>query len=63
MDIAHFVDSTGIKENALGRGRLAGINVRGDTDVTGPFQWKRTVLRINGGNVCLVGNDKNGRRG
>ena len=63
MDIAHFVHSTGVKENALGRCRLAGINVRGDTDVAGPFQWKRTVLRINGGNVCLVGDDKNGRCG
>jgi len=63
VDIAHFVDSTGVKKNALGRGGLAGVNVRGDTDVAGPFQWKRTILRINGGNMGLVGDDKNGRCG
>ena len=28
-------DAAGVKQNALGRGRLAGVDVRGNTDVAG----------------------------
>src|SRR6266436_2282278 len=33
IDIAHLVDEPGVKENALGGGRLASIDMRGDADV------------------------------
>ncbi len=37
IHIAHLVDEPGVKENALGRGGLAGVNVRGDADVARPL--------------------------
>jgi hypothetical protein len=40
IDIAHLVDETGIEEDALGGGRFACVNVRGDADVP------RTVHRV-----------------
>ena len=33
IDIAHLVDEAGVKEDALGGGRLASIDMRGDADV------------------------------
>ena len=46
MDLPHLVDRTGIEQNALGRGRLAGVNVRGDTDVTRVLERERAGRRI-----------------
>jgi hypothetical protein len=35
MDFADLMGNTGIKKDALGRRRLAGVDVRHDTDITG----------------------------
>ena len=46
MHFAHLVHHSGVKENTLGRGRLAGVNVRGDTDVTRVLERERAGRRI-----------------
>ena len=38
VHVADFVDEAGVKEDALGRGRLARVNVRGDADVARALQ-------------------------
>jgi hypothetical protein len=37
MDFANFVAHAGVKQNTLGRGSFAGVNVRGNTDVAVVF--------------------------
>ncbi len=39
MDLTHLVRETRIIEDALGRRRLTGINVRHDTDITIALDW------------------------
>ena len=46
MHLTHLMDHAGVKENALGHRRLAGINVRGDADVARPLERKLAVRRI-----------------
>jgi hypothetical protein len=38
VHVANLVNEAGVKENALGRGRLARVNVRGDADVARALQ-------------------------
>src|SRR5690606_661044 len=57
MPRAHFVNGTGVEKNAFSRGRLARIDVRGNADVTGPFQRERTLLRVDGGSLRTLGDD------
>jgi hypothetical protein len=37
MDFAHAVDAPGVIEYSLGRGRLTGINMGNDADITNPL--------------------------
>ena len=46
IHVTDLVDQSGVKENTLGRRRLAGVNVRGDADVAGAFQRVFAVGRI-----------------
>ncbi len=50
VHLAHLVDGAGIEEDALGRGGLAGVDVRGDADVARPLERKRPVRRVDRGN-------------
>jgi hypothetical protein len=43
MDLAHLVGAACVKEDALGRGRLACVDVRGNADV--PYQFNRVGSR------------------
>ncbi len=38
VHLAHLVRAPGVKQNALGRGRLARVDVSRDPDVSGPLQ-------------------------
>ena len=38
IHVADLVDQSGVEEDTLGRRRLAGVDVRGDPDVAGPFE-------------------------
>ena len=38
MDLADLVGSAGVEEDALGRGRLARVNVGDDADISGAFE-------------------------
>jgi hypothetical protein len=38
MDLTHLVGAAGVKENALSRSRLSGVDVGGDTDVADQFE-------------------------
>ena len=40
VDLAHFVGAAGVVEDALGRRRLTGVDVRHDPDVPGLLEWK-----------------------
>ena len=59
MDFAHLVHHAGVEEDALRGGRLAGVDVRGDADVTRVFQGERAVRGVevgklgHGRNRCL----------
>src|SRR5260370_37036497 len=46
MNLTDFVDHAGVKQNALGQRRLAGINVRGDADVPRSLERELTIWRI-----------------
>ncbi len=46
MHLADLVDHAGVKENALGERGLAGVDVRGNTDVARPLERERSVRRI-----------------
>ena len=46
MHFAHLVHHAGVEEDALRRSRLAGVNVRGDTDVTRVLERERAGRRI-----------------
>ena len=37
--LAHAMQPPGVVEDAFGRGGLAGIDMRGNTDVAEPFKW------------------------
>ena len=56
MHVAHLVDHAGVKQNALGDRRLAGIDVRGDADVARPLERKLAIRRvwIRGGFFCSI---------
>jgi hypothetical protein len=38
MDLAHFVHAPGEEQDALGTGRLAGVDVRGNADIPRAFE-------------------------
>ena len=40
VDLADLVGAAGVVEDALGRRRLAGVDVRHDPDVAGLFEWE-----------------------
>ena len=40
VDLAHLVGAAGVVEDALGRRRLAGVDVRHDPDVAGLLEWE-----------------------
>jgi hypothetical protein len=40
VDLAHFVGTPGVVEDALRRRRLTGVDVRHDPDIPGFLQWK-----------------------
>ena len=44
IHVADLVDQAGVKENALGRRRLAGVDVRGDADVARALE--RVLARL-----------------
>ena len=46
IHITNLVDQTRVKQDPLGRRRLAGVNVRGDPDVARALHRVRTVRRI-----------------
>ncbi len=46
MHLAHLVDHSGIKQNALGDRRLAGVNVRGNSDVPRSLERELAVRRV-----------------
>ncbi len=46
VNVAHFVDKTGVKENALGGGGLAGVNVRRDADVARALHRVSPIGRV-----------------
>ena len=46
MHLADLVDHAGVKKNALGQRRLAGVDVRGDADVARPLERILAVRRI-----------------
>ena len=46
VHLAHLVDRAGVEKDALGRRRLARVDVRGDADVARPLQRERAVRRI-----------------
>ncbi len=46
VHVADLVDEAGVKKNALGRSRLARVNVRGDADVARPFHRVLTARRV-----------------
>jgi len=43
MHFAHFVNGTCIIQNALSDGGLAGVNMRGNTNVTRPLHGSGTL--------------------
>jgi hypothetical protein len=46
VHLADLVDHAGVEQDALGQGRLAGVNVRTNPDIPGAFQGVSTVGRI-----------------
>jgi hypothetical protein len=42
MDLAHLIGATGIIQDALGRRRLAGIDVGHDADISDLSKWDNT---------------------
>ena len=46
IDVTDLVDEAGVKENTLGGGGLAGVDVRGDTDVARALQRILAIRRI-----------------
>jgi hypothetical protein len=42
VNLTDFVCLTGVEEDALGRGRFAGVDVRGNTDVPNEIEWVTT---------------------
>ena len=46
MHFADLVDHAGVKKNALGQRRLAGVDVRGNPDVPRPLERELAVRRI-----------------
>jgi hypothetical protein len=57
MDFAHLVDGAGVEKNTLSRRGFAGVDVRGNTDITRPFERERAVLGVNRRNLGLLGDD------
>ena len=57
MNLTDLMNSAGIEKNTLGGGRLAGIDVRGNADVTGPFQWERTLFGVNRSSLGALGDN------
>src|SRR5699024_7658376 len=59
--LAHFVATTGIVKNTLGRGGFTRVHVCTDTDVSVTFDWSLTCHCLNLGCLetevgeCLVG--------
>jgi hypothetical protein len=37
MNLADFIGATGVEQHTLGRGRLAGINMRNNADISYSF--------------------------
>ena len=46
IDVTDFVDQAGVEEDTFGSGRLARINVGGDTDIAGSLQCVLPLRRI-----------------
>ena len=46
VDFTDLMDHAGVKKDALGQRRLAGVNVRGDPDVPRLFERELAVRRI-----------------
>ncbi len=46
MHFTDLVDHAGVKKNALGQRRLAGVDVRGNADVARPLERELAVRRI-----------------
>src|SRR6185503_1402770 len=46
INVANFVNEAGVEEDSLGRGGLAGIDVRGDANIASPLQGILAVRRI-----------------
>ena len=46
IDIAHFMNEAGVKEDALGGRRLAGINMGGDADIARALHRVLTFGRV-----------------
>jgi hypothetical protein len=61
VDLAHLVDGARVKEDALGRGRLARVDVGRDADVARPLKRERARRRVLRRELGLVGDDGNGR--
>jgi hypothetical protein len=46
MDLADFVNQAGIEENALGRSRLPGVDMGGNTNIARPLEPIRPIRRV-----------------
>jgi hypothetical protein len=46
MDFADLVNQTGVEKNAFRRGRLAGVDMGGNTNIARPFEPVRPIRRI-----------------
>ena len=46
MHLTDLVDHAGVKKDALGDRRLAGVDVRGDPDVARPLERELAIRRI-----------------
>src|SRR5690606_6081372 len=60
MNFAHLVNDARVKENALGSGGLARVNVRGDANVARPLHRERPVFGIGCRRLGAIGDDHNG---
>ena len=57
VHLAHLVDGARIEKDALGRRRLARIDVRGNSDVPGPLQRERPIRRVHRSKLGLFSDD------
>ena len=63
VDLADLVGAAGVVEDALGRRRLAGVDVRHDPDVAGLFEWELAWHVCSASSVVRASGKKTGPSG